>query len=119
MSSRANRRATRRRKRSPTCGSWMRCAAPPRRAPPPTLGDGKPGQGTLVYRDDSFTERRMARTELAHQKCVACRGGEPPMSDAEIAQMKAHVPDWQGGGGEGIKRLERRFHVAHLQEVLD
>ena len=58
-------------------------------------------------------------TELAHQKCVACRGGEPPMSDAEIAQMKAHVPDWKVVEQDGIKRLQRVFTFENFVKALD
>jgi len=57
--------------------------------------------------------------ELAQQKCVACRGGEPPMSDAEIAQMETHVPDWQVVGRDGIKRLQRVFTFENFVKALD
>ena len=32
---------------------------------------------------------------LASGKCVACRGREPTLTDAEIAELHAQVPEWQ------------------------
>ena len=56
--------------------------------------------------------------ELAKQTCVACRGGEPPMSDAEIRQMHPEVPDWQVVERDGIKRLERIFRFDDFGSAL-
>ena len=56
--------------------------------------------------------------ELAKQTCVACRGGEPPMSDAEIGQMRPEVPDWQVEERDGIKRLERVFRFDDFRSAL-
>ena len=32
---------------------------------------------------------------LAGKKCVPCRGGEPPLIEAEIEGLKTFVPGWQ------------------------
>ncbi|HLA25286.1 MAG TPA: 4a-hydroxytetrahydrobiopterin dehydratase [bacterium] len=56
--------------------------------------------------------------ELAKQTCVACRGGEPPMSDVEIRQMRSEVPNWTVEERDGIKRLERVFRFDDFTQAL-
>jgi 4a-hydroxytetrahydrobiopterin dehydratase len=56
--------------------------------------------------------------DLAQQQCVPCRGGEPPMTDAEIAAMAPQVPDWQVVEHGGIKRLQRVFTFPNFAEAL-
>jgi 4a-hydroxytetrahydrobiopterin dehydratase len=47
--------------------------------------------------------------ELVHSKCVPCRGGEPTLSDTEIATLQPAVPQWSIVDKDGVKRLERVF----------
>ncbi len=51
-------------------------------------------------------------------KCVPCRGGEPTLTDAEIAELKPRVPDWSVVDREGVKRLERVFEFKNFAEAL-
>jgi len=51
-------------------------------------------------------------------KCVACRKGEPTLTDAEIAEFHPQVPDWQIVERDGIKQLERMFKFANFAEAL-
>lgn len=55
---------------------------------------------------------------LVGMKCVACRGGEPPASDAEIALYQPFVPAWTIVEREGIKRLERVFKFKDFVEAI-
>ena len=55
---------------------------------------------------------------LAAGKCVACRGGDPALADAEIADLQLHVPHWQLKEVDGIKRLERVFKFKNYTEAL-
>jgi 4a-hydroxytetrahydrobiopterin dehydratase len=55
---------------------------------------------------------------LAKGKCVPCRGGEPALTDAQIDELKAFVPDWQVKEVDGIKRLERVFKLKDFTEAL-
>ncbi len=57
-------------------------------------------------------------TELAHLKCTACRGDEPPLTDAQIAAWQPHVPDWQVVERDDIKRLERVFRFKTFAQAL-
>jgi 4a-hydroxytetrahydrobiopterin dehydratase len=47
--------------------------------------------------------------ELTQLKCTACRGDEPALTDAEIADLQPQVPDWRVIEVNGIKHLERVF----------
>ena len=50
--------------------------------------------------------------------CTACRGDEPILTDAEIAELRPQVPEWQVVQREGIKRLERLFRFRNFAEAL-
>ena len=47
--------------------------------------------------------------ELTQLKCTACRGGDPTLTDAEIADLQPQVPDWRIIEVNGMRRLERVF----------
>ena len=56
---------------------------------------------------------------LAAGQCVACRGGEPTLTDAEIEDLLVHVIGWQVKEVEGVKRLERVFKFKNFVEALE
>lgn len=51
-------------------------------------------------------------------KCIACRKGEPTVTDAEIAEFHPQVPEWQIVERDGIKRLERVFKFENFAQAL-
>jgi 4a-hydroxytetrahydrobiopterin dehydratase len=51
-------------------------------------------------------------------KCTACRGGEPTLSDGEIAELHRQVPEWQIVERDGVKRLERVFRFKDFAEAM-
>ena len=55
---------------------------------------------------------------LVQMKCVPCRGGEPTVTDEEIAKLLPQVPDWEVVERDGIKRLERRFKFRNFAQAL-
>jgi len=55
---------------------------------------------------------------LTQMKCVACRKGEPTVTDAEIAELHPQIPEWQIVEREGIKRLERVFKFENFVQAL-
>jgi len=55
---------------------------------------------------------------LSNMKCVACRGGEPKLTDEQIADFKPQVPDWQVKEVDGMKRLERIFKFKNFAEAI-
>ena len=56
--------------------------------------------------------------DLKHLKCVPCKGGDPPLSDAEISARMPQVPDWRGITEDGIPRLRRVFRLKNFAEAL-
>lgn len=56
--------------------------------------------------------------QLVQMKCVACRGGEPTLTDAEIVELRPQVPSWPVIEKEGIKRIERTFKSKNFSEAL-
>lgn len=56
--------------------------------------------------------------QLARMKCSACRGDEPPLTDAEIEDMRPQVPEWDLVERDGVKRLERQFEFQNFAQAL-
>ena len=57
-------------------------------------------------------------TALANEKCVACRGDVPRMTEAEIAELRPTVPGWQVVERDGIARLERTYPFPDFVQAL-
>ncbi len=55
---------------------------------------------------------------LNQMTCVACRRGEPTVTDDEIAEFQPQVPEWQVVERDGIKRLERVFTFPNFAGAL-
>ena len=58
-------------------------------------------------------------TDLAQFQCIPCRGGEPTLTDEEIARLKPGAPDWVVVEIEGIQRLERLFKFKNFMQALE
>jgi 4a-hydroxytetrahydrobiopterin dehydratase len=57
-------------------------------------------------------------SDLTQIKCVPCRGDEPTVTDAEIAEIMPQVSEWQIVEREGVKRLERAFKFKNFAQAL-
>ncbi len=57
--------------------------------------------------------------ELAELKCVACRRDAPTLTDAEVAELRPEVPEWELTEADGIKRLTRVFPFADFAGALE
>ena len=55
---------------------------------------------------------------LAKMRCVACRKGEPTVTDAELAELRPQVPDWELVELDGVKRLRRVFPFDDFVQAL-
>ena len=55
---------------------------------------------------------------LASGKCVACRGGEPALTEAEIADLHPQISEWEVKEVKGMKRLERVFKFKNFREAV-
>jgi 4a-hydroxytetrahydrobiopterin dehydratase len=56
--------------------------------------------------------------ELSKLKCVACRGGEPTLTESEIVELHPQVPEWQVKEVDGVKRLERVYKLKNFIEAV-
>ncbi len=56
--------------------------------------------------------------KLIEQKCVACRGDEPQVTDAEIKTYQAQIPDWKIVERNGEKQLERTFKFKNFDDAV-
>ncbi|MCX6059972.1 MAG: 4a-hydroxytetrahydrobiopterin dehydratase [Chloroflexi bacterium] len=56
---------------------------------------------------------------LAAGQCVACRGGEPSLTNAEIEDLQFHVIGWQVKVVDGVKRLERVFKLKNFVDAME
>src|SRR3712207_7111327 len=70
-----------------------------------------PPSGLLDGREEN---KKMG--ELTEMKCTACRGGEPTLTDEEIAELRPQVPEWRAVERDGVKRLERTFGFRNRSE---
>ncbi|MDW7746423.1 4a-hydroxytetrahydrobiopterin dehydratase [Halomonas sp.] len=58
-------------------------------------------------------------SQLSEQQCEACSWDAPHVTEAEIEQYKAEVPEWQIIERDGIMKLERVFKFRNFQQALD
>jgi 4a-hydroxytetrahydrobiopterin dehydratase len=58
-------------------------------------------------------------TNLAAGKCVACRSGEPTLTDAEIQDLLLQVREWRVREVDGMKRLEKIFKFKNFMQALE
>jgi len=58
-------------------------------------------------------------SELSQLKCVACRGGDPQLTESEIAELLPRVAEWQIIEVDGIKRLQRVFKLKNYAQALE
>ncbi len=58
-------------------------------------------------------------TDLHQMKCVACRAGEPTLTEGEIYMLHPRVPEWQVKEVDGVKRLERVFKFKNFAQALE
>jgi 4a-hydroxytetrahydrobiopterin dehydratase len=56
---------------------------------------------------------------LTQMKCVACRKGEPIVTDAEIAEFIPQVSDWELVELDEINSLRRVFAFDDFAQALD
>ena len=58
-------------------------------------------------------------SELAAERCVPCRGGEPTLGGPEVEELLRSVPGWRVVSRDGVERLERAFRFADFASALD
>jgi 4a-hydroxytetrahydrobiopterin dehydratase len=58
-------------------------------------------------------------SSLDIMKCTACRGGEQPLSRAEIEDYLPQVPEWKLERQNGSYRIERSFRFPDFATALE
>ena len=58
-------------------------------------------------------------TGLNNEKCEACRRDSPSVTDAEIAELKPEIPDWELTSEDGIPKLDRVFKFKDFKLAMD
>ena len=57
-------------------------------------------------------------TQLAQEKCVACRADSPHVTDQEVAELHPLVPDWSIVVEDGVRKLDRAFRFRNFAQAL-
>jgi 4a-hydroxytetrahydrobiopterin dehydratase len=55
---------------------------------------------------------------LASGKCIACRKGDPALTDSEIAESLPQIPEWQIVEQDGVLRLQRIFKLKNYLDAV-
>src|SRR6266498_3833052 len=55
---------------------------------------------------------------LFAERCVACRRDSPRVTEAEIAELRREIPDWELLERDGIARLQRLFPFPSFADAL-
>ena len=58
-------------------------------------------------------------TALKDMKCIPCRGGEPPLNEQQIIELKPLIAEWTVKEVEGAQRLERIFTFRNFSEAVE
>ena len=75
-----------------------------------------PARGAGATRESyAFTHM----STLTQAKCVACRRDAPTLTDAEIEELRPHVPHWEVVEIDDVRRLRRVFSFDDFAEALE
>ena len=58
-------------------------------------------------------------SELAQERCIACRRDSPAVSGPEIATLLSHTPDWGFIDSDGVPKLDRVFRFRDFAQAID
>lgn len=57
--------------------------------------------------------------KISQLKCIPCRGGDPSLTDAEVAELLPQVPEWQLVVRDGIPQLHRTFKFKNYVQSVE
>jgi 4a-hydroxytetrahydrobiopterin dehydratase len=57
--------------------------------------------------------------KLTRLNCIACRGGDPKLSDSEIADLQEQIQGWELKEVDGVSRLEKIYRLKNYTEALE
>jgi 4a-hydroxytetrahydrobiopterin dehydratase len=64
-----------------------------------------------------FWEAKDMTETLAEKKCTPCRGGVPPLTQAEAERFQSHSPNWELR--DDSHRIERTYRFRNFREALN
>jgi 4a-hydroxytetrahydrobiopterin dehydratase len=56
---------------------------------------------------------------LADRKCIACRAGEPTLTDQAVQELLPQLHEWKVNEVNGTKRLEKVFKFKNFAQALE
>lgn len=56
---------------------------------------------------------------LSQEQCEACRANTPKVTDDELKQLLAKIPDWNIETRDGVMQLEKTFQFKDFVTALD
>ena len=57
-------------------------------------------------------------SEIYREKCVACRRDSPHVTEAEVAELRPQVDEWELIDVDGIPKLDRAFRFGNFEQAL-
>lgn len=57
-------------------------------------------------------------SELLTKKCVPCKGGIPPLGDADVQKYLKEIPEWDVHTEEEVPRIDREFTFKDFKEAI-
>lgn len=57
-------------------------------------------------------------TLLTEQTCIPCSGKVPPASDAEVAELKPQIPEWDVISVDGVQQLKRAYNFSDFKTAI-
>ena len=76
------------------------------------------GEAVSVSINTNYTDG-FSMTDLSQLKCIACRGGDPKLTDAEIEELHPQVHEWELVVQDDLLRLQRVFKLKNYAEALE
>ena len=58
-------------------------------------------------------------TELANERCEACRAGAPTVNDVDAKRMLRELPGWRIREVDGVPRLEKSYALRDFAQALE
>src|SRR5882762_1069772 len=68
---------------------------------------------------EPFSHGVETMSALTQASCVACKGGVPTLTDAELAKLLPQVPGWKVAEVGGVKRIQREFTFKDFRSAME
>lgn len=76
------------------------------------------GAKGLTPEQQAAVAAKHAVPSLNEERCVACRKDAPRVTEAEVAELKPQIPDWELIKRDGVPQLQREFRFPDFAQAL-